>query len=206
MLQLTSDSFHKSEEEHAYEQKEMSEELYNPNYLARYSFDDICQFYYCFVLLRAGSPEFMEYLCTTISRRYLLISRKTFSKVIYAFIQGGKPDIILRMNPLIKELHRFGDFKYFFNHEDFIKLIWSACMFNAERIYPIIPEDVDIPKLFTLRSMSSVTENPQDIFDNNFELMKMIARFANRSMAELKDSMLEMNPNTLSPLGLRLNI
>lgn len=206
VLQITADTYHKTDQEYEQNRKEMVEEMYDPNYLTFYSFDDICQFYYCFTLLRMGSPQFMDHLQSSISKKYLLISRKTFSKVVYAFMQAGNPQIIHQLNPLIKELHRYGDFKYFFNHEDFIKLIWSACMFNANRIYPIIPSEVGIPKLFSLSSVSQVTLNVQDVFDNNFELMKMISKFANRSVKDLKDSMLDMNPNTLSPLGLKLNI
>lgn len=185
----------------------VDDQLYDAFYLTRYSFDELCQFYYSFVSLKIGSKEFLNNTTELINKKFLMVSRKSFAKVFYALVQGNHFGVVKKLNPIITELHKYGDFKYFFNHEDFIKLIWSTCYFFNSQVYPLSDsEDFKIPHLFSLRAAFYSVSDVDQIFDNNFDLIKLIVGFAQRSMIDLKNSLMEMNPNTLTPIGLKLNI
>lgn len=53
---------------------------------------------------------------------------------MYSLVQHGKFDLALPFIPIIKELTKYGDIKFFFSHEDFIKISWSLLLlFSAQQ-------------------------------------------------------------------------
>lgn len=187
-----------------FDREDQEEYLYSIHNLRKYSFNELCQFFYYFTELQSGSEPFLKFLSQTIQSRYLLISRKNFTKMYYSLLQYNQHQIITLLGPVIQELHKYGDFKYFFNHDDFIRLIWSVTAHHIGAQFPILPEDHlgrvnEIPNLFILKAPFYDALEDEDIFQRNFEVMKNLTSFSKQSLTNLLQSILDINPNTLSP-------
>ncbi|EGR31601.1 hypothetical protein IMG5_106540 [Ichthyophthirius multifiliis] len=93
----------------------------------KYKIDETCQIYYAFCQNNFGSSsEFLSFIEQQLTPTS--IPKPYFAKIIYSFTQHMKFSQALPLIPIIKELMKYGDIKYFFSHEDYIRICWSSLL------------------------------------------------------------------------------
>jgi len=127
---------------------------------------EFTQIFYHFILNNQGSPQFIEKLLDQIED-INAIPKNLFAKAFFGFVEIGELDKAEDFLPIVDELCKYGEIKYFFDHEDFIRLIWS--------ISTLINNDTTITK-----------------------------ELPNLARQNIKETMFELNPNTLTADGNKL--
>ena len=175
-----------------------------------FSFDDLCRVFVNYSVCNLGSRHFMDQLTAEINSKVVMITKRSFCSTFFALVNSGRCENPQLFSAIIYELHKYGDFKYFFSHRDFIKLVWSLLSTHFQGQYQVC--DYPLDKAFLVLSpyyLDSQTvdglEN-DEIFEQNFEIMKQLAKVTRSSTADIIDTLLAIDPNTLDAYHLRLNI
>lgn len=116
-----------------------------------------------------------------------------------ACCQTGDLDKISKFLPIIFELHRYGDFKYFFSQKNFVMLIWTIVNFWFRQSYELYPSETQkkFPNAVSLSSISYEAVPNKQIFDRNYEIIERIVTFTKKSINEIVEMLLEININAL---------
>lgn len=173
-----------------------------------FSFDDLCRIYVNYTLCGVGSKHFMDFLSAEINSKVIKITKRSFSSTFFSLVANGRCENPNLFYAIIFELHKYGDYKYFFTHKDFVKMTWALLTTHFKDRFKVCEEPV--PKAFAVMSPNfldtpwSAAKDDEEIFQQNFEIMKMIAKITKKSTLEIFETLMEINLNTVDTLTQRL--
>ncbi|KRX08409.1 hypothetical protein PPERSA_08608 [Pseudocohnilembus persalinus] len=87
--------------------------------------DELCQIYIAYSMSNNGDNKFFEQIQTQIGTAYD-VPKPYFSQFLYSLCQQHAFDFAIDFLPIIQDLRKYGNIKYFFSHDDFVRLIYSA--------------------------------------------------------------------------------
>lgn len=95
--------------------------------------DEICQIFYSYVLHNKFNETSFNMVLQEIPSANS-VPKSIFCQMLWAIIQSKHFEFAKEFIPIINNLKTFGDIKYFFDHDNFIKLSWSLIIskFNVE--------------------------------------------------------------------------
>jgi hypothetical protein len=101
---------------------------YNPEHFTAQHAANIL---YHFITNNQGEPKFIEYLLAKIGH-INNIPKPAFCNSFYSYTEMHHPDAPEFLN-IVEELCKYGQIKYFFDHDNFIRMIWSvATLINLD--------------------------------------------------------------------------
>lgn len=175
-----------------------------------FSFDDLCRVFVNYTMCNLGSKHFMDQLTQEINSKVVMITKRSFCSTFFALVNCGRCENPKLFSAIIYELHKYGDFKFFFSHRDFIKLVWSLLTTQFQDRYQVC--EYPLNQAFLVLSPqyldSDVAEGTEDedIFHHNFEIMKQLTKVTRKSILEIGETLMEIDPNTLDAFHLKLNV
>ena len=86
---------------------------------------DVVMFLFSYLTSNQGSPELVEALQEKIGSVHN-IPKNVFCEGFFSYIEVGDLDLGFDFIPIIEELCGYGHIKYFFDHENFIRLVWGV--------------------------------------------------------------------------------
>jgi len=94
--------------------------------------EDAVQFLFSYISSNQGSPELIQALQDKIGTIHN-IPKNVFCEGFFSYIEVGDLDIGFDFIPIIEELCGYGHIKFFFDHENFIRLVWGvASLIHAD--------------------------------------------------------------------------
>ncbi|EAR90623.2 hypothetical protein TTHERM_00123730 (macronuclear) [Tetrahymena thermophila SB210] len=131
--------------------------------------DEVSQLYFAYRSANIGSAQFIQLLEQRFEKQ-TEVPKPYFCRTLFSLVQHLKFDLANEFIPIVKELMKYGDIKYFFSHEDFIRLTWSLLLQEQ-----------------ALRSSGQLHH-----YDEERYFMK-----PNFWLEEVYDAMFSINPNTI---------
>jgi len=86
---------------------------------------DITMFLFSYLTSNQGSTELIEALQEKIGSVHN-IPKNVFCEGFFSYIEMGDLDLGFDFIPIVEELCGYGHIKYFFDHENFIRLVWGV--------------------------------------------------------------------------------
>ena len=91
--------------------------------------DENCQIFYSYILHNKFIESTFELVLQEIPNANS-VPKSIFCQTLWAIVQSKHFDLAKEFIPIVNNLKSFGDIKYFFDHDNFVKLSWSLIILN----------------------------------------------------------------------------
>ena len=91
--------------------------------------DDKCQIFYSYILHNKFTEKTFQLVVQEIHNANS-VPKSIFCQTLWSMIQCKCFDFAKEFIPIVNNLKSFGDIKFFFDHDNFIKLSWSLIILN----------------------------------------------------------------------------
>jgi len=91
--------------------------------------DEKCQIFYTYILHNKFNEKSFQIVMQEIPNANS-VPKSIFCQTLWSMIQCKNFDFAKEFIPIVNNLRTFGDIKFFFDHDNFIKLSWSLIILN----------------------------------------------------------------------------
>ena len=156
--------------------------------------DDITRILYklvCSNTIDINVPTLISFLDT----QYEKITKDHFVKLIHIAVTYNKLDSTLKLFKVIKDLHSYGDIRYFFKIEDYVTLAYNFLLYYLKKYEHISNKAAN--QNMTLIDVSKKTEYYLSNSDKE-NIKTGLSNFLNCPKDDLLVHLLNLNPNKLN--------